>query len=391
MSHAALLLLFAIRLLLKSKFTFVLLTAAVAFGVGFQIPNAANLAGYSRELLNQGMKRATGHVTVTGKDGVLQDADVVIPKIEALPSVRHTAPRLIQAALLRGRGQRIPVRLVGIELERERRATSLCERVASGGCITRPSSEVLVGSEAAKKAELRAGDAVEIAVATPDASGVVKLPMNVAGILRGGGAFQEDNDVIAVRGAVVDPLADDGAITALLVYGDSAEQADQYRDDVRRILPSLDVKSWRDSAGFVNQAIEGNRKLTWVSLLMVTCAVLVPVLALSYIHVTAERRQIGTLRAVGMTRLDILAIYLLKSAIVTLVGTSVGVGLGMLLCWYFQLHPLFNSDGFVVRPSVSVAVVASSIASVGLTTIIAGLWPAMRAAMTSPIEELTSS
>jgi lipoprotein-releasing system permease protein len=391
MSDPALLLLFAVRLLMKARFTLVLLVLAVAFGVGFQIPNNANLAGYSRELLAQGMRRATGHVTVTSPSADWDDAGSVVAKLEALPCVKHVATRLVQAAVVLREGAPMPVRFVGVDLEREKRATDLCARVAKGACIRVPAEEVLVGSEAAQVAHLEAGQPINLAVAAADGKTMRKLSLRIAGILRGGGAFQEDRDLIAAREALLDPLDDLGQVSSILVYGKDAEQSDAYRDAIRTALPDLTVRSWRDASGFVAHAIEGNQTIAVVSQMMVMIAVLVPVLALSYIHVNSERKQVGVLRAIGMTRVDILLIYLLKTVIIALLGSFAGAALGLLVCHYFQAHPVFNSGGFLVLPYLSSKAVLSSMSSVALTTVLAGLWPALRAASMSPIEELAAA
>ena len=91
--------------------------AAVAFGVGFQIPNSANLAGYSRELLSQGMQRATGHVTITSPTvDWPEDVEQTIAKLEALQCVEHVATRLIQGAVVLRQDVSIPARHPGIRL-----------------------------------------------------------------------------------------------------------------------------------------------------------------------------------------------------------------------------------------------------------------------------------
>lgn len=390
MTDPALLFLFSIRLLLKARFTLVLLIMAVAFGVGFQIPNAANLEGYSRELLNQGMKRAFGHVTITSTNREWTDTVGTIKRLESIPCIERVATRLIQGAVVLREGGAMPARLVGVDLGREKRATNLCARIARGACIEHEDTDILVGWEAAKLARLEPGQSIVVAVASQDGQSIRKVGFRIAGILQGGGAFQEDRDLIAARRAIIDSLEDFDQLTSILVFGRDAERAGEYRDEIKRTFPELTVKSWMDSSGFVAQAIDGNRTLSYVSQLMVMFAVLVPVLALSYIHVTSERRQIGALRAVGMTRTDVLCIYLLKTVIIAIVGALMGALLGYLVCLYFRFHPIFDSNGFVVLPTLSSKVVLSSMGTVALTTVLAGTWPAMRAAMTSPIEELTS-
>ena len=51
----------AFKSLLRSRLSLAFLLLAVTAGVAFQIPNAANINGYTEELLRQGVSRSTGH------------------------------------------------------------------------------------------------------------------------------------------------------------------------------------------------------------------------------------------------------------------------------------------------------------------------------------------
>src|SRR5437773_231704 len=59
----------SLRALFDRPLAFCLMVAAVAVGTAFQIPNAANLAGYERELLLRGVSQSRGEVVLSPKKG----------------------------------------------------------------------------------------------------------------------------------------------------------------------------------------------------------------------------------------------------------------------------------------------------------------------------------
>src|SRR5262249_43439335 len=63
------------RGLLRSPLSTMLLLAAVAAGVGFQVPNTANMLGYQRALLEEGVDHGNGDVRLRPRAGRFEDAD----------------------------------------------------------------------------------------------------------------------------------------------------------------------------------------------------------------------------------------------------------------------------------------------------------------------------
>src|SRR5262245_42683077 len=55
----------AYKTLRRNGISFLLLVLAVAAGVGFQVPNTANIDGYTAELKDKGLARDTGHVLIS--------------------------------------------------------------------------------------------------------------------------------------------------------------------------------------------------------------------------------------------------------------------------------------------------------------------------------------
>jgi ABC-type lipoprotein release transport system permease subunit len=64
-----LLLFLAWKALGENRLSLLLLLLAVAIGVGFQIPNRANLAGFRDEIMRQEVSSGLGHVRVRPRQG----------------------------------------------------------------------------------------------------------------------------------------------------------------------------------------------------------------------------------------------------------------------------------------------------------------------------------
>ena len=97
--------------------------------------------------------------------------------------------------------------------------------------------------------------------------------------------------------------------------------------------------------------------------------------------VSERTREIGIRKALGARRSDILAQFVVESATLSLVGAALGIGTGLGLAFLVQaLSPL---PAAVAPWSVVVGVILGI--SVG---IVAGVYPATRAAKLDPITAL---
>ena len=205
-----------------------------------------------------------------------------------------------------------------------------------------------------------------------------KLGLTVRGI--------EHSPVIDVAGlgpVTVGPAAYDRAFANeasffTLASGDA--------DPVRALSAFPDTKA-RTTGAFVDEQLSSMDQLLAIFYVLLALAVIVSLFGIvnTLVLATFERtRELGTLRAVGMSRRQVRRMVRHESIITALIGAITGMGVGLVLA--FAVTSAFSEEG------LSFAVPAGSLIGFALVAIVAGVLaavlPARRAAKTNVLAAL---
>jgi putative ABC transport system permease protein len=109
------------------------------------------------------------------------------------------------------------------------------------------------------------------------------------------------------------------------------------------------------------------------------------VMNIMLVSVTERTREIGVRKAIGATRGDILRQFFAESAVLTTFSGILGLTLGVGLCVAMSTLPL---PDFVPHPIVSPISIITSILTLSVITLTAGMYPAQRAAEMTPVDSL---
>jgi putative ABC transport system permease protein len=109
------------------------------------------------------------------------------------------------------------------------------------------------------------------------------------------------------------------------------------------------------------------------------------VMNIMLVSVTERTREIGTRKAMGATKRDILRQFFAESAMLTIVSGILGLGFGVGICAAMSAVPL---PDIVPHPVVSGISIIASVLTLSLITVTAGMYPAQRAAEMTPVESL---
>jgi len=148
----------------------------------------------------------------------------------------------------------------------------------------------------------------------------------------------------------------------------------------------LTIENWKEQNEELLSGLEGQRISSIVIQAVIIASVVIAISSILAITVLQKSREIGILKAMGIKDFPASLIFIYQGLVVGLVGSTLGVLLGLGLLYGFNaftigpdgssLVDLYIGYGFILR-SWLVAVSAS---------IVAGIVPARRSLKLSPVE-----
>ncbi len=171
------------------------------------------------------------------------------------------------------------------------------------------------------------------------------------------------------------PNSIDGVMAKIRTFLRARHHLPAYKDDDFTVRNMQDIQS----------ALTGTTK-TFGILLGIVAAISILVggigiMNIMLVSVTERTREIGLRKAVGAPRRAILAQFLIESALLSLLGGTIGVFLGVGIAFLMTHYAGWNA---IVTPQSIILAFGCS----ALIGIIFGFWPARKASLLSPIEAL---
>jgi putative ABC transport system permease protein len=243
------------------------------------------------------------------------------------------------------------------------------------------SDGVLVSEDYAEEHSVAVGDSLSVGLPAGDQD------------LRVMGIYGQTQLLMSQLVVGLDTLADGGIIPAdSTVYivaepGADLTQLERQMEELTADLPTVAVK---DQDAFKEEQRSQVNQLLYLVYALLGLAIIIAVLGIVNtlaLSVLERTREIGLLRAVGMSRKQLRRMVRLESIVIAVLGAVLGVGLGLL--FGVALQQAVSSEGLDVL-SVPWAQLAIFVALAGLVGVLAALWPARRAARLDVLRAITT-
>lgn len=375
------------RSLMSSRTTLILLIVSVAAGAGFQIGNTSNLDGFEDALLEENLTHGPGDIRVEPVDGPrFREGNEVAARLAKVDGVRAAQPVLIYAGAIGRRGKFLAAPLVGVD------PSPLPPfQIVEGAWDPGDKDALLVGTHYASRMDVKLGDRLEVraifgaAGMAVDDDNVGRYTMTVRALVGGTLAYRA---VFVSRAWLAAESGEPNAASAVNVHLHDHGRASALAKQLAKDMPEVMAIGWREDASYVSSYISATRTIVSVSYAMVIAAVAVPMWALLYIHVLKRRRELAMLIALGFAERDVFVISLLQAIFVAVIGSVIGAGIGLGLIAYFEANPIYQWGTMAVRPLIATGVFVGPALVMVVTALIAGSYPAWRAARTDPAKVL---
>jgi lipoprotein-releasing system permease protein len=396
----------ALRFLREGRMQTLFIIAGVAIGVAVIVFMSALLTGLQANFIRR-VLTAQAHIQLLppkevaralgpppgAAPGAIEDAIVqaplqrlksidqwqaVVAQIRTIADVVVVSPAATGSALVvRGDASRA-VSVIGVDPDLYFRIVALPDKMVRGS--TRLTvNDILIGTELASDLGLSVGDKLRIS----SANGADNT-LTVTGIFDLGnkGANQRTTYVALHTAQSLLGLA--GGVSSIDVT-----VKDVYAAEViaRRITAATGVEadSWIATNAQFFSAVQAQKTSNTIIRFFVGLSVAFGIASVLVVSVVQKSREIGILRAMGISRGQILRVFLLQGGLVGLSGSIGGsaIGIAALVLWQRYAR---NPDGTPLFPlTIEPGLFAASLLLATLTGLVAAFAPALRAARLDPV------
>ena len=414
-------LLLALRYL-RPKRTFVsvitlISVVGVALGVAVLIIVISVMSGFDHDLREK-ILGFNAHLTVTRGGAPLAGYAALAGRIATNPNVHGVSPFVFGPVLVETQGdtnrpamQDAPM-LRGMDPQTEGRISELPRDVTEGK-FDLSGRGVLIGSDLAGNLRLEVGDHLSIysireikkmkaAHDRKEDEAIMPDDYEVRGIFHTG-YYEFDARFLAVSLDNAQDLYDlNDSVHGLFVMLNDPYQAAKVKAQLTKLLgDEFQVTTWMEQNSTILNALVVEKNVMFYLLFFIVIVAALCILSAQITFVVQKTREIGMLKALGATNLQISGVFLGQSAIIGVLGVLTGYGLGILALTFRNefLHFMNRLTGWELFPAsiynfselpaiIDARDIALICGSSFVICIVGGVLPAIRAGRLKPVEAL---
>jgi len=422
------LLLIAARNLLANIKRTVLLGLAIAAVTALLVLLSSVSNGIRDTMLRAATTLSTGHVNVGGFFKVTTGA--ASPTVTNYKQIKKLLrAKLPEASIhdrLRGWGKvispaaSIQVGLSGLDVKAEPELAKVLSIVKGRLEDLAKANSILLFEKQAKRLEVKVGDGVTISAPTVRGAHNA-IDVTVVAIAKDLGLLSTFT-VLTPKQAVRDIyLLNQNTTGAIFVYLKDYEQSAKVAEMLRSMLAQaghrmmeplaqpfwmkfplvtredwtgqkLDVTTWEDELAFLKWIIATFDGISTAVVGILMIIIIVGVMNALWMAIRERTREIGTLRAIGMSRFRVLLMFLFEAMLLSFFATACGAVFGAAGAAALNAASVELSKGFslflmtdTLRLVVEPASVLRALLTISLITTVFALYPAYRAARMRPV------
>lgn len=402
----------ALRFLAEGRMQTAFIIGGVAIGVGVIVFMSALLSGLQANFVRRALtgqahiqllppkevvrplrgaperERAGGAVAAGNEGAIVQPPlqrlksidqwQSLAAQMRALPEVAVVSAAATGSALVvRGDASRA-ISLVGMDPETYFRIVPMPEKIVRGSARV-GSGDILVGTELASDLGVGVGDKLRITAARGAAS-----TLTITGVFDLGSKGANARTTFVALRTAQSLLGLPGGVSVLDVTVHDIYGAERLAQRITRTT-GVQADSWIKTNEQFFAAVSAQTTANTAIRFFVALSVAFGIASVLVVSVVQKSREIGILRAMGISRGQVLRVFLLQGGLLGLGGALAGslLGVGALLLWQRLQR---NPDGTPLFPlSFEPALFIAAVVVATVTGLVAAFAPALRAARLDPV------
>lgn len=374
----------------------------IILGVATLIIVTSVMNGFRKEFTEK-VIGFNGHLTVYPNNGA--DYEKMKKEILKIPGVKQAIPVIERQGLLMTNRSVRGSLIYGISFDDLHEKKLIVNNIKMGDLKNfKKQNAILLGDPLAIKSNLYVDNDVTVLVPEMNKTGFGTLPRKKTFRLAAtfsSGMHEYDNSVSYIPLKLAQKLFKLGnSVTSISIFVEDPMQIAQIKKQLQKKYGSR-VTDWQSSNSSFMKAIEIERNVMFLILLLITLVASFNIISCMIMLVKDKEKDIAILRTMGIAKNSILKIFFIVGASIGVVGTCLGTVLGLLFSINIQriqdaVDKIFNTQVF--SPEVYFLThlpsllrwedVALTVAISLLISCFATFYPARKASKLNPVEIL---
>ena len=396
--------------------TLITLTS-IAIGFGLAVLFIGIGDGSHNSMIRNAIKLGEGHITVQPK-GYLQapanhkyisDGFSLSAKLDALKVTGSIAPRISLQVLASTANNSVGAALEGFRSNKDQRQAMLKPQLIEGNWIEPGDHRgIVIGDGMARKLKAKIGSKVVLMAGKQGGDSQAQLG-RVRGIFDSHVDELDDYLILSDLQFAQHFLAGEGAIieqlpvTRFAIFLDDPDTMAYWKAKIKPVIDnnSIVALDWQEMMPQLVQFILIDDAGNYVFLILILVMVVFGIVNTVLMSVLERTREFGLLRALGLGRQHLLLLVFCETLLLSVLAVIIGWVVGGGTHWWFSHHGIdfsaLMAEGTsmmgtfmdpVVYTELSWARVTQLTIIIFVTTLLSGIYPAVKAARVTPVEAL---
>jgi len=360
--------------------------AGVSIGVVALILVIGVMNGFSNDLKRK-IIGASPLITIEGRP-YIYDYEKIIEKLKNIKEIEGSSPYIMSQVIYKSKKYILGGVIKGIDIEREKKVTNI-ENFIKEGSLDEIKNGIILGKELANELEVDIGDYVSVIAGLIPREKIFK----VAGVVEYG-VYSFD---VSMGFTSLDNLFD--MFNMKGVHGIGIKIENIYKtplvaEKIKNLINNeFTVSTWIEKNKILFSAIALEKKAMVIILSLIVIVASFNILSTLMISVYRKVKEIGILKAIGLTSNEIKKVFFYQGIYLGLKGLSFGIFFGLLIAFFLKKYNFINLPEFVYDISklpieISLFDIVWIILLVLFVSSIASIYPANRASKLNPAEAI---
>ena len=360
----------------------------VTIGVMALIVVISVMSGFDKELRDRIVGNFS-HIVVQHQSGAFEYKEN-FNKLESIKHIVAISPQINGQVLISREGKYFAVGLKGIDPHKEKYVSKADSYLIEGDLADLGYGEVIIGKELAIYLGLFPGDEIDVYshIGKP-------YQLRVAGVFYSG-MYDYDMNLVFVDLATAGNIFGLGnKITNLAIKLDNLYLAKDIKSKVEEVLGfEYSGRIWSEINKNFFAALNLEKFTMFVILALIVLVAAFNIISTLIVIVVQKTKDIGILKAIGVSRYEVMKIFTYKGLIIGLLGVILGSLGGLVICFLlkkYQFISLPQDIYYIEHLPVSVQLwpdIVLIILAALIITLASTVYPAFKASRLNPAEAL---